>query len=164
MDEEEKCFVAQWIKLFFLCVSHLTYIRFNYSLFCSNGGKRYRSSSYLAYHLKKRKTFHLSPSELQFAIFCHQISLVCRRIVIVFYEPSLTKFIYKRLIDPFLLLFSVKYYTGINNGSIREERIRNISSFIYEFGMARFVSRNDNSCLHTREVWWQKNENFILEG
>ena len=71
---------------------------------------------------------------------------------------------YKRLIDPFLLLFSVKYYTGINNGSIREERIRNISSFIYEFGMARFVSRNDNSCLHTREVWWQKNENFILEG
>ena len=39
----------------------------------------------------------------------------------------------------------------------------NISSFIYEFGKAGFLKRNDNSCLRTREICWQNIENFILK-
>ena len=39
-----------------------------------------------------------------------------------------------------------------------------MKSLVYEFGMAKFVKRNDNSCLHIREIWWQKIENMILDG
>ena len=41
---------------------------------------------------------------------------------------------------------------------------KSLTGFIYEFGKARFIKRNDNSCLHIREIWWQKIENIILDG
>ena len=61
-----------------------------------NEGRKDRSSSYLAYHLKKRKTFHLSIFFWNkiFEILSLNLSGVLTWIVIAFYESSLTKFIY----------------------------------------------------------------------
>ena len=62
-----------------------------------NGGRIYGSPSYLAYHLKNVMIFHLLSISLLndiFDILSPNLYGVRTWIVITFYEPSLTKFIY----------------------------------------------------------------------
>ena len=81
----------------FVSIMYLTDPILAFNFICGRGGKTYWSFSYLAYHFKKRKTFHLSISLWNniFDILSPNLSGVLTRIVIAFYEPSLTKFIYK---------------------------------------------------------------------
>ena len=70
------------------------------------------------------------------------------------------------LYDERIIYFSTKicHTVGIRLWQwIYKSRMMKTSTFVYEFGISRFVKRNDNTCLHIRVIWWQNIENFILK-
>ena len=91
-----------------------------------HGGRNYGSPCYLAYHLKKWKTLHLSISPWNniFGILSPNLDGVLTWIVITFYEPILTKFMYKNrfIPDPFLInsLLRSAVHSGFNSGADTE--------------------------------------------
>ena len=85
-----------------------------------NGGSNYGSPNYLAYHLKNVMIFHLYISLWNniFNILSPNLDIVLTWIVNTFYEPILTKFIYKdRFIPNTFLINSLggdsSYYSSL---------------------------------------------------